>query len=98
MKNIIINDKKYEVIVDYKEGFSTDEVISKMTDYFDDFDYIVGDWAYGKLRLKGFCTKNNSKYREINSYDNVKKYISNECAYDCKHFILEKIGEINLKM
>ena len=53
MKKVKLNDKEYELIRDYKNGFIKEDVIQKLTDYFDDFDYILGDWAYGKLRLKG---------------------------------------------
>ena len=62
-----------------------------MTDYFDCYDYIVGDWAYNKLRLKGFNKKNNKFYKEINDYNKVDSYIKNNCAYGCKYFILEKL-------
>ena len=58
-----------------------------------DYDYIVGDIAYSKLRLKGFNKKNNKNFNQINDYKNVEKYIKENCAFDCKYFILEKIDE-----
>ena len=60
-------------------------------EYFNDFDYIVGDWAYGKLRLKGFNDKKNKNFKPINDYQNVDSYIKDCCAYGCKYFILKKI-------
>ena len=59
--NKVINNINFKLIKNYKEGFDKEEIENKMTDYFDDYDYIVGDWAYGKLRLKGFCKKENKK-------------------------------------
>ena len=59
-------------------------------EYYDDFDYIVGDWAYGKLRLKGFYDSKNSKVKDFNNYEKVESYIKNNCAYGCKYFILQK--------
>ena len=56
---IEVENKKYELIKNYKDGFDSDEFISKYTDYFYDYDYIVGDIAYGKLRLKGFYDEKN---------------------------------------
>ena len=53
MKKIILNDIEYEVVKEYRDGFEEEPVIERATDYFNDFDYIFGDWAYGKLRLKG---------------------------------------------
>ena len=51
MKKILINEKEYEVIEDSKDAIDNSLLAEKITDYYDDFDYIVGDWAYGKVRL-----------------------------------------------
>ena len=91
MKKIIANEIEYELIDDYKEAFDTDTTLEKITDYFEPYDYIVGDWAYGKLRLKGFCEKNNKIHNQINDYSNSEKYIKDNCSYECKYFILKKV-------
>lgn len=88
---IELNGKNYKVIKNYRDGFEEEPVVEKTTDYFIDFDYILGDWAYGKLRLKGFYKNTNKKVKEMNNYDNIDKYIEENCAFDCKYFILEKI-------
>lgn len=90
MKDIIINEKKFKLIKDVREGFDLEVTSAKLTDYYDNYDYIVGDWAYGKLRLKGFTKKQNKIHNKTNDFDNVEKYIENNCAYGCKHFILER--------
>lgn len=90
MINIVINDKKYKLIKNFRDGYETNEVQNKLTEYYDDFDYIVGDWAYGKLRLKGFYDSKNSKVKDFNNYENIESYIKNNCAYGCKYFILQK--------
>ena len=73
MKNIVIENNKYELITDYKNGFDLDEFISHYTDFFEDYDYIVGDIAYGKLRLKGFYDSNNKKVKKIIYYKYLNK-------------------------
>lgn len=88
---IEINGIKYKVTKNYREGFVLEEVITRTTEYFNDFDYIFGDWAYGKLRLKGFYNKNNKKVKDINNVEDLDKYIKNNCAHDCRYFLLEKI-------
>ncbi len=88
---ILINDKKYELIKNEKEGFDKALALEKITDYFDDFDYIIGDWAYGKLRLKGFCDSNNKIFKSYNDYKKIDNYIKERCAVGCKYFILKKI-------
>lgn len=89
--NIEINNNKYELITNYKDAFDQEEFISKCTDYFYDYDYIVGDIAYGKLRLKGFYDEKNKKVKKLNNYKNVNNYLKNYCANDCKYYIVKKI-------
>lgn len=91
MNNIEVNNKKYELIKNYKEAFDKEEFLEKCTDYFYDYDYIVGDIAYGKLRLKGFYDEKSKKVKKINNYKNIDEYLKKYCANDCKHFILKKI-------
>ena len=89
--HIEIDNNKYELIKDEREAFNEEEFRSRYTDYFKDYDYIVGDWAYGKLRLKGFCSKNNPNLTNINDFSIYKDYIKDHCAYECKYFVVEKI-------
>ena len=88
---IAVENRKFELIKNYKDGFNEDDFKSRYTDYFYDYDYIVGDIAYGKLRLKGFYDSKNKKVNKINNYNNLDKYLKTNCANDCKYFVLKKI-------
>lgn len=88
---IEVNNNKYQVIETNIEKLEMEELQDKLTDYFDDFDYIVGDYAYSKLRLKGFNKKENPNFKNINDFAKKDEYLQNYCAYGCKYFILEKI-------
>ncbi len=90
MKTYTFNNREYELFKDYREAFNFDEVVDKFTEYFEPYDYVLGDWSYGKLRLKGFCDDGNPLYKKINDIQMVEKYIVDNCAYDCKHFILKR--------
>jgi len=87
----ILNEQEYEVIKNYKEAFNEEELKNLYTDYFKGYDYILGDYAYEKLRLKGFCDKTNELCNDINDYDKIDDYIKNQCAYGCKYFVIKKI-------
>lgn len=93
MRKIELNGKNYELVKDYKNGFDLETLKEFLdeTDYFLEYDYIFGDWAYGKLRLKGFCDKKNQHYNKNNAYTNIEEYISKYCAYECKYFVLKKV-------
>ena len=92
--NIYIFDNiKYKLIKNYKDGFNKELFLEKYTDYFYDYDYIIGDWSYGKLRLKGFYKNSNKNCKDLNNFDYYENYIKNFCAYECKYFILEKLNK-----
>ena len=95
-KKIITDIGEYELIKNYRDAFDEEEFKNKCTDYFINYDYIVGDIAYGKLRLKGFYNEDNKKVKKINNYNNVEKYLKDCCAVDCRHFIVKRrnINEI----
>ena len=83
------------MIKDYKNALDVEELKEKYTDYFYDFDYVLGDYSYDKLRLKGFCNKKNKNLNNINDYENVNNYLKDYCSYDCRYFIIEKIDKNN---
>ena len=89
-KIIEVEGKKYKLIKNYRDGFDEEMFKEKYTSFFEEYDYIVGDIAYSKLRLKGFNDKDNKNFNKINDYKNVDKYIKENCAYGCKYFILKK--------
>ena len=88
---VIVDNNKYEVITNYRDAFEKDEFMSKCTDYFYDYDYIVGDIAYSKLRLKGFYDSKNKKAKKLNDFKYLDDYLKNYCANDCKYFVVKKI-------
>lgn len=91
-KNIIeINNMKYELITNYKDAFDEEEFQKCYTDFYDNYDYVVGDIAYSKLRLKGFYNSDNKKVKKINDFRNLDKYLKEDCAVDCKYFVLKKM-------
>lgn len=92
MTKVTVEENTYEIINDHKEAFNEESFKEKCTDYFYDYDYIVGDIAYGKLRLKGFYEETNKKVNNINNYNNLSDYLTNNCAVDCRYFVAKKIN------
>ena len=90
MKKIILNGKEYEIIENYKECLNLEEVEHLFTEYFFEYDYILGDYAYNKLRLKGFY---ESKHKNVKKYNDIKKYknyLEEYCATECPYFLLKR--------
>lgn len=91
MKEYEFNGHKYELFKDENNLFEYEKVKELFTSYFDNFDYILGDESYNRLRLKGFCDEKNKLCKKINNIKNVDDYINNYCAYNCRYFLLKKI-------
>ena len=72
---IKVEENEYKLIENYRDGYDDDMFKEKYTSYFENYDYIVGDIAYSKLRLKGFNKKTNKNFNkiQINYIDFFKK-------------------------
>ena len=93
MKKITINNVEYEINKDVNDAIDKEVLEEKITDYFDDYTYIVGDWAYGKVRLKGFFDSNDKRCKKINDIAGLDDYIETKCAYGCRWFVLKKVNK-----
>lgn len=91
MKKIVINDIEYEIIRNDKDCINKKELEEKITDYFDEYDYIMGDFAYDKVRLKGYYNSDNKKAKKINDIKYLDDYIENYCSYGARIFLLKNL-------
>lgn len=91
MECVEINNHKYEIVRNDQDCFDYELVSSKVTDYFDDYDYIFGDFAYEKVRLKGYYDSKNKKANKINDIKTLDEYIKEYCCFGAKTFLLKKI-------
>ena len=91
MEKIIINEIKYEIVRNDNDCLSKEDLTEKITDYFDRFDYICGDFSYEKVRLKGFNDSNNKNAKKINDIKYLEDYIADYCSLGAKIFLLKKL-------
>lgn len=91
MKKIEINGYCYDIVRNDQDCFDLESIQEKITEYFDDYDYILGDYAYEKVRLKGYYDSNNKSVKPINDIKGVEDYIKNYCCYGSRIFLLKKI-------
>ncbi|MUK90006.1 DUF1027 domain-containing protein [Ornithinibacillus sp. L9] len=83
--------KKYELIENVKDGFNQDALEARYTDILKKYDYIVGDWGYEQLRLKGFYRDDNMKAVIDSKISALDDYIYEYCNFGCAYFVLKKI-------
>ena len=90
---IIVDGYEYEVIEDVKEGFEQEAFIGRYSDILSKYDYIVGDWGYGQLRLKGFFDDKNQKSTFDTKISTIQDYLFEYCNFGCRYFVLRKTGK-----
>lgn len=91
MNIIEINGQKYEVLENVKDCLDIGDLSEKITEYFDSFDYIFGDFSYDKVRLKGYNDSTNKKANKINNIKGLENYKKNYCSYGARTFLIRKI-------
>lgn len=89
--SIKINNFLYEIVRNDNDCLNKEDLSEKITDYFDDYDYIFGDFAYDKVRLKGYYDSDNKNVKKINDIKYLDDYINNYCSYGARVFLLKKI-------
>ncbi len=85
--------KKYEVIENYKNGFQQDSLEERFADILKKYDFIVGDWGYNQLRLRGFYHDHHSKATFDTKISTLDDYLYEFCNFGCAYFVLRKVKE-----
>ncbi len=89
---IELNGINYQLIEDVKEGFQEDVLNERYSEILKKYDFIVGDWGYDQLRLKGFYNDNNTKANYDTRIGALDDYLYEYCNFGCAYFVLKKIG------
>lgn len=93
MADIVIKGQAYQVIKNVRQGWDPDAFRQRYTDILSKYDYIVGDWGYSQLRLRGFYDDNNRRVKpafdaKISTLD---EYLYEYCNFGCAYFVLKKL-------
>ena len=88
---ININNITYEVIDEQREGFNEDAFKARYSEILTKYDYIVGDWGYGQLRLRGFFDDQNHKATFDTKISTLAEYLYEYCNFGCPYFVVKKI-------
>lgn len=89
-KRLLVGTQEYELSIDHREGFDAEALAGRYTSILSKYDYIVGDWGYEQLRLKGFYRNNNSKVAQDKKISFLEDYLYEYCNFGCAYFVIEK--------
>jgi len=88
---IELNGKNYKLIENVKDGFQEDALNERYSEILQKYDFIVGDWGFDQLRLKGFFHDKNVKASFDSKISMLDDYIYEYCNFGCAYFVLEKV-------
>lgn len=91
MKMINCHGNMYELIEDYRNGFNEEAFQARYSEILNRYDYIVGDWGYSQLRLKGFFDDQNQKAGFDTKISTLTDYLYEYCNFGCPYFVLKRI-------
>lgn len=89
---LMIGNRQYKVVVDYREAFQIEKIGERYSDVLARYDYIVGDWGYEQLRLRGFFESDNKKAAPEQRIETLEDYLYEYCNFGCAYFVIQRIG------
>lgn len=84
-------DVEYKIIENHRDAFDIEMMEERFTDYLFKYDYIVGDIAYEKLRLRGFYDDSRKSVPVDMKISNLEDYLIEYCNFGCQYFVFERI-------
>ena len=88
---ILIDGHPYVLVKNYRDGFRTDKLKERFSQILTKYDYIVGDWGYDQLRLRGFYESGSKKGTPSQNIDRLMDYLYENCNFGCAYFVLHNL-------
>ncbi|CUA80480.1 MULTISPECIES: YutD family protein [Anoxybacillus] len=88
---ICVHNICYELVENVRNGFNEEAFRARYTDILNKYDYIVGDWGYNQLRLRGFFDDHNQKATYDTKISTLSEYLFEYCNFGCAYFVLRKV-------
>ncbi|MFB9770067.1 YutD family protein [Lactiplantibacillus modestisalitolerans] len=87
--HVEVNKHPFEIVLDYRQAFDLDKFVERFSPILNKYDYIVGDWGFEQLRLKGFFRDDMKDVQRAQTIGTVQDYLYEYCNFGCAYFILK---------
>ncbi|HHU18721.1 MAG TPA: YutD family protein [Bacilli bacterium] len=91
IEEVVVEGQVYQLVENYKSGFDKKVFTERYSDILAKYDFIVGDWGYDQLRLKGFFDDQNPKATFDTKVAAIDDYLLEYCNFGCAYFIVKRI-------
>jgi uncharacterized protein YutD len=89
---INIGGRIFELMLDHKGGWNPEAFRERYSEVLDRYDYVIGDWGYNQLRLKGFFRDNHPKATKDTAIGHLVDYLHEYCNFGCAYFVLRRVN------
>ncbi|KRO07873.1 hypothetical protein IV59_GL001706 [Paucilactobacillus hokkaidonensis] len=86
-----INGHQYRLVANYRDAFEPDKLGERFSTILSKYDYIVGDWGFEQLRLKGFYASSNKNAQKTQMEDAIQDYLYEYCNFGCAYFVVQNL-------
>ncbi|MRG28365.1 MULTISPECIES: YutD family protein [Laceyella] len=93
MERIQIYGLEYVLLTNHREGWNAEAFRRRYSDILSKYDYVVGDWGYGQLRLKGFFSDQHAKATTETRISYLQEYLNEFCNFGCAYFVLKRMAD-----
>ncbi|MFE0441798.1 YutD family protein [Aerococcus sp. NPDC058936] len=90
-----INGQSFVLVDNYRDALDIEALADRYMDILDVYDFVVGDWSYEQLRLKGFFA-NDAKIGSLEQkIKHLPDYLLEYGSFGASYFVLlhERTGE-----
>ncbi|WP_018659952.1 YutD family protein [Allofustis seminis] len=94
-ETLLIGDNYYKLQTNFRDAFDIEQFKARYIDYLTTFDYIVGDIASEKLRLRGFYDESRSQVHEDQWITRLDDYLIEYCNFGAPYFVLERVEKLD---
>ena len=89
---LTIDGRRYRLVKDHRNAFDVARLNERYNEILDKYDYIVGDWGYDQLRLRGFYKDDRRGVSKDQLIGTLEDYLYEYCNFGCAYFVIERIG------
>ncbi|WP_059105869.1 YutD family protein [Shouchella shacheensis] len=88
---VTIYGAEFEVLQNERNGWDEEAFKERYSDILNKYDYIVGDWGYNQLRLRGFFDDKNKKSTFDKKISTLPDYLYEYCNFGCAYFVVKRM-------
>lgn len=88
---VTINERRYQIVLSEKDGFDAAALSARYAEILDKYDYVVGDWGYDQLRLRGFYQDGSRQGNKDQTIATLADYLTEYCNFGCAYFVLARL-------